>query len=77
MTAPTTRRAWLRGGLTAAAGLAVASCDKLTQSPQVNATLDGAEALNRRLHGLFVGRSATELDPPRPLRLEAPRPLAR
>jgi DMSO/TMAO reductase YedYZ molybdopterin-dependent catalytic subunit len=58
MTAPTTRRAWLRGGLTAAAGLAVASCDRLTQSPQVNATLDGAEALNRRLHGLFVGRSA-------------------
>ncbi|MFZ3007741.1 MAG: molybdopterin-binding protein [Phenylobacterium sp.] len=58
MTAPTTRRAWLRGGLTAAAGLAVSSCDKLTQSPQVNATLDGAEALNRRLHGLFVGRSA-------------------
>jgi len=53
-----TRRAWLRGGLTTAVGLAASACDKLTQSPQVNATLDGAEALNRRLHGLFVGRSA-------------------
>ena len=53
-----TRRAWLRGGLTTAVGLTVAACDKLTQSPKVNATLDGAEALNRRLHGLFVGRSA-------------------
>jgi DMSO/TMAO reductase YedYZ molybdopterin-dependent catalytic subunit len=58
MTAPTTRRAWLQAGLTTAVGLAAASCDKLTQSPRVNATLDGAEALNRRLHGLFVGRSA-------------------
>lgn len=53
-----TRRAWLRGGLTTAVGLTAAACDKLTQAPQVNATLDGAESLNRRLHGLFVGRSA-------------------
>ncbi|CAN5815522.1 molybdopterin-binding protein [soil metagenome] len=53
-----TRRAWLRGGLTTAVGLNAAACDKLTQSQKVNATLDGAEALNRRLHGLFVGRSA-------------------
>ena len=53
-----TRRAWLRTGLTSAAGLALAACDKLTQSPSVNATLDGAETLNRRLHGLLVGRSA-------------------
>jgi DMSO/TMAO reductase YedYZ molybdopterin-dependent catalytic subunit len=53
-----TRRAWLRTGLTSAAGLALASCDKLTQSPAVNSSLDGAETLNRRLHGLLVGRSA-------------------
>jgi DMSO/TMAO reductase YedYZ molybdopterin-dependent catalytic subunit len=58
MTAPTSRRDWLRAGLTSALGLAVASCDKLTQSPSVNATLDGAETVNRRLHGLLVGRSA-------------------
>ena len=58
MTPPMNRRAWLRGGLTATVGLTAAACDKLTQSPAVNATLDGAETLNRRLHGLLVGRSA-------------------
>jgi DMSO/TMAO reductase YedYZ molybdopterin-dependent catalytic subunit len=58
MIAPKSRRAWLRASLTGAAGLAVAACDKLTQSPQVNAALDGAETFNRRLHGLLFGRSA-------------------
>ena len=52
------RRAWLRAGLNSAIGLAAAACDKVTQSPSVNATLDGAESLNRRFQSLLVGKSA-------------------
>jgi DMSO/TMAO reductase YedYZ molybdopterin-dependent catalytic subunit len=58
MTLPPSRRAWLRAGLTTTLGLAAGACDKLTQSPAVNRALDGAETLNRRLHGLLVGRGA-------------------
>jgi DMSO/TMAO reductase YedYZ molybdopterin-dependent catalytic subunit len=58
MIAPASSRAWLRAGLTTALGLAATACDKITQSPAVNGALDGAESLNRRLHGLLVGRSA-------------------
>jgi len=58
MIPPANRRAWLRAGLTGVIGLAAGACDKLTASPAVNRTLDGAESLNRRLHGLLVGRSA-------------------
>ena len=52
------RRAWLRVGLTTVVGAAATACDKITQSPAVNATLDGAETLNRRFHSLLVGKSA-------------------
>ena len=58
MIEPTSRRAWLRAGLSGAASLLLAACDKLTQSPAVNATFDGAESLNRCLQDLLVGRSA-------------------
>jgi DMSO/TMAO reductase YedYZ molybdopterin-dependent catalytic subunit len=58
MSVPASRRAWLRAGLTTALGLAAGACDKLTASPAVNGALDGAETLNRRLHGLIVGPSA-------------------
>jgi DMSO/TMAO reductase YedYZ molybdopterin-dependent catalytic subunit len=58
MSPPANRRAWLRAGLTGVVGLAAGGCDKLTASTAVNRTLDGAETLNRRLHGLLVGRSA-------------------
>ncbi|HEY2660340.1 MAG TPA: molybdopterin-binding protein [Caulobacteraceae bacterium] len=58
MSPPASRRAWLQAGLTAALGLTAEACEKITQSPAVNHTLDGAETLNRRLHGLIVGRSA-------------------
>ena len=56
MTDTISRRAWLGGGVSAALGLGLASCDRLTQSPAVNATLDGAEGLNRRVQGLLAGR---------------------
>ena len=58
MTRPANRRDWLRAGLTGAIGLAAGACDKITASPAVNGALDGAESLNRRLHGFLVGRSA-------------------
>ena len=58
MTGPASRRTWLKAGLTSALGLAVGACAKVTQSPTVNNVLDGAETLNRRLHGLLVGRTA-------------------
>jgi DMSO/TMAO reductase YedYZ molybdopterin-dependent catalytic subunit len=58
MTRNANRRDWLRAGLTGAIGLAAGACDELTASPAVNGALDGAESLNRRLHGLLVGRGA-------------------
>ena len=58
MTTSPSRRAWLRAGLTTTLGLTAGACDKLTQSPAVNRALDGAETLNRRLHGLLVGKTA-------------------
>ena len=57
MTGPASRRTWLKAGLTSALGLAVGACAKVTQSPTVTNVLDGAETLNRRLHGLLVGRT--------------------
>jgi DMSO/TMAO reductase YedYZ molybdopterin-dependent catalytic subunit len=58
MTEPANRRDWLRAALVGAVGLGVGACDRITQSPGVNRTLDAAESWNRRLHGLIVGRSA-------------------
>ena len=58
MTSGPDRRFWLRAGLTAILRAGVAACDKLTQSPQVNQVLDGAQTWNRRLHGLLVGSRA-------------------
>lgn len=54
----TDRRRWLAQALTGAAGLALAGCDQVAQSPRVNATLDRAEGLTRRAQRLLQGRSA-------------------
>lgn len=54
----TDRRRWLGQALTGAAGLALAGCDRVAQSPQVNATLDRAEGLTQRVQRLLHGRSA-------------------
>jgi DMSO/TMAO reductase YedYZ molybdopterin-dependent catalytic subunit len=54
----TSRRAWLRGAVTGLAGLAVSACNRLSQSPRVNHTLDGAETLTRRVQGALLGRTA-------------------
>ena len=53
-----TRRHWLQRTLTAAAGLTLAACDRLTESPGVNSTLDWAEALNERVQRILLGRKA-------------------
>jgi DMSO/TMAO reductase YedYZ molybdopterin-dependent catalytic subunit len=52
------RRDWLRGAVTGLAGLTVSACTKLSQSPQVNRTLDAAETLTRRVQGGLLGRTA-------------------
>lgn len=53
-----TRRHWLQRTLTAAAGLTLAACDRLTGSAGVNSTLDWAEALNQRVQRTLLGRKA-------------------
>ena len=58
MTAPAHRRAWLRGAVASALGLALGACERITQSPAVNSALDSAEGLNRRLQGLLAGGMA-------------------
>jgi len=52
------RRGWLKAASAGAAGLFAAGCEKLTASPQVNATLDRAEGLNHLVHRLIGGRTA-------------------
>ena len=51
----TNRRDWLRGAVTSLAGLSVAACDRLSQSPQVNHVLDAGEALTQRAQGALLG----------------------
>ncbi|WP_019903597.1 molybdopterin-dependent oxidoreductase [Methylobacterium sp. 77] len=48
------RRLFLRGGLTAAAGLALGGCD-LTDNPQVDSILGGISRLNDRFQGALFG----------------------
>src|ERR1700761_3483080 len=52
------RRTWVRALLAGPLGLALASCQKLTDSQTVNRTLDSAETLTRRVQGLLVGPRA-------------------
>lgn len=51
------RRRLLGGALSGAAGLALAGCDAVARSEQVNAALDGAEALNLSVQRLIQGRN--------------------
>jgi DMSO/TMAO reductase YedYZ molybdopterin-dependent catalytic subunit len=52
------RRRWLQRALGAVSGLALSACNKLAQSPGVNATLEHAEDLTRGVQRLLLGRHA-------------------
>lgn len=52
------RRRWLRGAIAAAAGVALGACDRMAQSPRVNATLNLAEGWTQRVQRLLLGRRA-------------------
>lgn len=53
-----TRRNWLKRTLAAIGGLTLSACDRVTESPGVNSTLDWAEALNQRVQRFLLGRKA-------------------
>ncbi len=54
----THRRAWLKGAGASLAGLALAACDRLNESPRITAVLQGAEGLTRRAQRLVTDRRA-------------------
>jgi DMSO/TMAO reductase YedYZ molybdopterin-dependent catalytic subunit len=58
MTLSTHRRGWLRAGLASVGALALAACDKITNSPRGIAVLQSAEGLTRRAQRLVVNRKA-------------------
>jgi DMSO/TMAO reductase YedYZ molybdopterin-dependent catalytic subunit len=58
MTLSTHRRGWLRAGLASVGALALAACDKITNSPKGIAVLQSAEGLTRRVQRLVVDRKA-------------------
>ncbi len=53
-----TRRQWLAGLASAASGLVLAACDRLTQNASVQKGLAGAEGLTMRAQRLLVDRKA-------------------
>ena len=52
------RRGWLKGAAASAAGLWLAACDRISQSPRGMSVLDSAEDLTRRAQRLVVDRKA-------------------
>jgi len=58
MTGQTNRRGWLKGVAASASGLWLAACDRLNDDPRVQATLQGAEGLTRRVHRTLIDRKA-------------------
>lgn len=58
MTGQTHRRGWLKGVAASATGLWLAACDRLNDDPRVQATLQGAEGLTRRVHRTLIDRKA-------------------
>jgi DMSO/TMAO reductase YedYZ molybdopterin-dependent catalytic subunit len=52
------RRRWLQRALAVAAGLALSACDRISESPGVNSTLERAEGLTRSVQRLLLGRHA-------------------
>jgi DMSO/TMAO reductase YedYZ molybdopterin-dependent catalytic subunit len=57
MSASTSRRGWLKGGLAAVGGLWAAACDRITNDPKSNAVIASAEGLTRRAQRMVM-RSA-------------------
>ncbi|MBS0361916.1 MAG: molybdopterin-binding protein [Proteobacteria bacterium] len=58
MTGSISRRNWLRAGLASAGGLALAACDRITNSPTGNKAISSAEGLTRRAQRLLIDRKA-------------------
>ena len=58
MTPSVHRRGWLQAGFASAGALALAACDKITNSPKGVAVLQSAEGLTRRIQRLVVDRKA-------------------
>jgi len=52
------RRGWIKGVAASMAGLWLAACDRLNDSPAVQKTLLRAEGLNRRVHRALIDRKA-------------------
>jgi DMSO/TMAO reductase YedYZ molybdopterin-dependent catalytic subunit len=52
------RRRWLQRALGALGGVALAACDRISQSEGVNSTLDRATGLTQRVQRLLLGRHA-------------------
>ncbi len=53
-----TRRGWLKGVAAGAAGLWLTACNKVNDSPRVQATLQSAQGLTRRAQRLLISRKA-------------------
>jgi len=53
-----TRRNWLKRAVTAVGAVTLTACDRITESPGVNSTLDWAEAVNERVQRFLLGRRA-------------------
>ena len=54
------RRNFLRGTAAAATGLILAGCDRLVRSTGVNAILDGAEGLDRRVRKIIARKGLAQ-----------------
>lgn len=52
------RRRWLQRALATLGTLGLSACDRLSQSPGVNSTLESAEGLTRRVQRWLLGRHA-------------------
>ena len=64
------RRNFLRGAAAAATGLILTGCDRLARSSRVNAILDGAENLDRRVRRIVARKGLAQEFPERAISAE-------
>ena len=64
MSAALNRRGWLRAGFSAAGGLWLAACDRLTNNPKSNAVIASAEGLTKRAQRTVMRTALAREFPP-------------